>query len=215
MAANLGERLKEEREAQDITQAALAAMVTKLGFKLTQSAIEKIEGRGATRPRCLRELAAALKVRQQWLLDGKPPKTAPARQPALPRHGTVRLLGFAGARAQVNVVDTLSGDRDQDDGIDPPILDGDDWYVVLVRGRSMHPVYRDGDKLFFRKIEHGSDDIHNRDCVVETERGRVYVKTIRKARDGLFDLLSYDQSIEPIRDVALRWAAPIRVVERG
>lgn len=67
----LGDRVAAERNARGMTQAHLAAEVTDLGFKISQQGIAKIEERGATRPKCLIELAAALGVRPEWLKTGR------------------------------------------------------------------------------------------------------------------------------------------------
>lgn len=69
-----GARVAEERQRLDLSQAELAVRVSRLGYKISQTGIDKIEKRDTTRPKCLRELAVALNVTQEWLLTGSEPK---------------------------------------------------------------------------------------------------------------------------------------------
>lgn len=69
-----GSRIADERERQGMTQADLAAQVSRLGYKITQQGIDKIEKRDTQRPKCLKELAIALKVTEEWLLTGIEPR---------------------------------------------------------------------------------------------------------------------------------------------
>jgi transcriptional regulator with XRE-family HTH domain len=69
-----GFRVAEERSRLDLSQQQLADRVTRLGYKITQTGIDKIEKRDTARPKCLKELALALNVTQEWLLTGQEPK---------------------------------------------------------------------------------------------------------------------------------------------
>lgn len=69
-----GSRVAEERLALGMSQQELASRVTKLGYKISQTGIDKIEKRDTQRPKCLKELASALNVSEQWLLSGQGPK---------------------------------------------------------------------------------------------------------------------------------------------
>lgn len=71
-----GTRVAEERARLDLSQQELADRVTRLGYKITQTGINKIERRDTIRPKCLKELAIALNVTQEWLLTGHEPKRA-------------------------------------------------------------------------------------------------------------------------------------------
>ena len=70
----VGSRVAEERIIQGITQQELADRVTRLGYKISQTGIDKIEKRNTKRPKCLKELSIALKVTENWLLTGNQPK---------------------------------------------------------------------------------------------------------------------------------------------
>lgn len=69
-----GFRVAEERERLGLSQQELASRVSRLGYKITQTGIDKIEKRDTQRPKCLKELAVALNVTQEWLLTGIEPK---------------------------------------------------------------------------------------------------------------------------------------------
>jgi transcriptional regulator with XRE-family HTH domain len=69
-----GHRVAEERQRLGLSQDELARRVTKLGYPITQTGIDKIEKRDTERPKSLKELALALAVNEEWLLTGKEPK---------------------------------------------------------------------------------------------------------------------------------------------
>ena len=75
-----GSRVAQERMRLDLSQQQLADRVTRFGYKITQTGIDKIEKRDTARPKCLKELAIALGVTQEWLLTGQEPKKAVSDQ---------------------------------------------------------------------------------------------------------------------------------------
>lgn len=70
-----GFRIAQERLAQDLSQQTLADMVNRLGGKITQTGIDKIEKRDTARPRYIKEIAMALGLNDEYLLSGKLPKS--------------------------------------------------------------------------------------------------------------------------------------------
>lgn len=70
----VGSRVADERNNQRMTQQELANKVTNLGYTISQTGIDKIEKRDTKRPKCLKELAVALQVTENWLLTGTQPK---------------------------------------------------------------------------------------------------------------------------------------------
>lgn len=77
----LGERVKEKRVGLGLSQAELAARVSKiLRRKITQVAIHHIESRGNVSPRFVVELAHVLGVSLSWLQHGR--EDRPPRQDA-------------------------------------------------------------------------------------------------------------------------------------
>lgn len=68
---SLGDRVRAAREAKNLTQAALAKLVVKAGYKsMTQGGIGQIERRGHSEPKCIVQLAEALGVPARWLQIG-------------------------------------------------------------------------------------------------------------------------------------------------
>lgn len=70
-----GSRVAEERMRLGMSQQELATQVSRLGYSITQTDIDKIEKRDTARPKCLKELAGALGVTQEWLLTGIEPRS--------------------------------------------------------------------------------------------------------------------------------------------
>jgi transcriptional regulator with XRE-family HTH domain len=154
--------------------------------------------RGDTIPR----LADALDVHFVWLRDGVGPQWR-----------RIPVVGYVGAGEQFHAIDDLS----QGAGLDSVDfdLDGADPIAVEVRGDSMLPVYRPGDRLLCSRLA-GSDEsgFLGKDCVVRLTDGAGYVKrVVRGAGPGRYTLLSY--AAEPIAEVALEWAAPILWIKRA
>lgn len=90
----------------------------------------------------------------------------------------------------------------------PPGVYPTEVACVKVRGHSMHPVYRDGDFLFYRRKGDMQAGFLNEDCIVALDDGRYFVKTLAKGENyGTFTLLSYNEP--PINNVKVKWAAPV------
>ena len=147
-------------------------------------------------------LSAALEVEASWLRDGHGPQWR-----------RIPVVGYVGAGEKFHSVDDLA----QGAGLDSVDLDldGADPIAVEVRGESMLPVYRPGDRLLCSRLK-GSDESSflGRDCVVKLTNGAGYVKrVVRGARPRRFTLLSY--AADPIAEVELEWAAPIIWIKRA
>lgn len=99
-----------------------------------------------------------------------------------------------------------------------PVGFGDQPIAVEVRGTSMLPVYRPGDRLLGDKREtpSGIASSLNRDCIVMTTQAEGYLKRLVKgSRAGSYTLRSYNPDFSDIEDVAIQWVAPIMWVRRG
>lgn len=84
-----------------------------------------------------------------------------------------------------------------------------------VRGRSMIPLYHNGDLLFHRRIE--SDPARYKDEVVvaQVQNGKRYVKLILPGtKKGLFHLVSVNPAFAPLEDQKLAWVGPIEWVHK-
>jgi phage repressor protein C with HTH and peptisase S24 domain len=206
----LGERVKREREARKWTQLELAALVKKAGFEsMSQGGIAQIERRGDTQPKCIVQLAAVFGVTAKWLQTGKGEKHPPKL--ILPQPGPqVPIRSYVGAGEQVIPIE-------EDSLIDfvpaPPGMEQAE--ATLVRGRSMVPLYHDGDVLFHRRLELDPARLRDEVVVAQVRDGRRYVKLLRPgSRKGLFTLVSINPDHKPIRDQALAWVAPIEWVRK-
>lgn len=92
-----------------------------------------------------------------------------------------------------------------------------DTIAVEVRGDSMSPVYRSGDKLICQR-HYGPhlDNFIGRDCVIQTRDGDHFIKILKRGtKPNRMTLKSYNPLVDDIEDVAIAWAAPVLWVKRG
>ena len=128
---------------------------------LSRENVKKYCQGGVSQPRgeALPHLAEALDVHVVWLRDGVGPQWR-----------RIPVVGYVGAGEQFHAVDDLS----QGAGHDMVDLDlsGTDPIAVEVRGDSMMPVYRPGDRLLCSRLA-GSDEsgFLGKDCVVRLTNG--------------------------------------------
>lgn len=116
------------------------------------------------------------------------------------------VVGYVGAGMQV--LSERDGDLERvpvPPGTNVPVE------VVVVRGDSMYPAYRDGDRLIFEAISRAIEDLVGRECVVQLTDGRKLVKTIRRSGDQ-FVLESFNAPL--ITDVVIEAAWPVKWIER-
>ncbi|WP_192843847.1 XRE family transcriptional regulator [Aureimonas sp. D3] len=83
--------------------------------------------------------------------------------------------------------------------------------VVTVRGDSMYPIYRNGDRLIFETVARKLEDVVGKECVVELSDGRKLVKTLRQVGN---EIILESWNSPPITNVVIRMAYPIRWIER-
>lgn len=151
----------------------------------------------------LDKLADALGIQRLWLKEGIGPELA-----------GYPLVGSMSAGERFLPID----DHEQGAGLDFVSLDLDaaDPIAIQVRGRSMLPVYRDGDTLFCSR-QRGLDigRCIGADCIVMTEDGEGYLKVLKAgSKSGLYTLESYNRAFEDIVDVRLLWVAPVQIIKR-
>lgn len=194
------DRAKEvmEQRGWKIAELARRADVNKEAlYKQLQGKAE--QPRGET----LKRIAAALGVSPIWLRDGE---GAPLTE--------VPVVGFISAGEAYTPFD----DHAKGAGFDTVPLDFGAYPIAIeVRGTSMLPVYRAGDRLMCDKLEGDSvSRAIGRDCVVMTAAGEGYLKRVLKgSRRGLYTLRSYNPDYADIPDQTLAWAAPVAWVRRG
>lgn len=204
----LGERVKQEREAKGWSQAELARRVSAiLRRPVSQVAVHHVESRGAVNPRFVVELAQALDVGLEWLRYGRGQKQVADGEVELP----VRTIVGAG--------DEVMGPADGDEHpfdyepAPPGLYDGE---VTEVRGRSMLPLYRDGDRLFHKVMTDDPTTLIGEVAVVKLKDGRRFVKVLQPGKKrGLFRLESVNPAYEPIEDQPVASAARILWVKKA
>jgi phage repressor protein C with HTH and peptisase S24 domain len=194
------ERLKRARDEAGLSQTALAKRAG-----VSQQAIGEIE-RGAVRSsKAIFKIASALGVPASFL-DPSIPST--------PLGGHfVPVVGYVGAGSAIFTVD----DHPKGGGLEeveaPPGVSSSSVIALRVRGDSMVPVYRDGDLIFYDQKESG-DLMHlvGRDCVVQLEDGRTFLKELRRSNG---DLYLHSHNADPIINPRISWAARVRWIERA
>ena len=96
--------------------------------------------------------------------------------------------------------------------------------ALTVRGRSMEPLFRDGDTLYIYgddPIASDPDRLIGRDCAVVLagdRKGETYIKRIRRAdngKPGYFNLESINPIWHTMADVQLLQARPVRYIRRA
>lgn len=188
-----GDRIAQERNAQGLTQQALADKVTRLGRKITQTGINKIETRGSARPLALPEIAKALGVMENWLRDGKGPKIPP--EEPLPGQGQVRvkLISWVSAGRLVR-------DDTVDDILDNLMVGGlpskGEWIALKVDGDSMDRISPPGSVILVNTRDRRL--VANALYVIADEEGNASYKRYRPGPPPRFEPVSSNKDLDPI-----------------
>lgn len=149
------------------------------------------------------EYARAFKVSACWLLtgEGSPPDLK------------IRLTGYVGAGGMIYLANDTA-DLGAVEEIEIPGPAFKEYAAFKVRGNSLYPAYRDGEIIFARKAGGPPGDHVNCECVVRTEDGRTYLKTlIPGSADQRFTLISFNAP--PMPDQRVLWAAPVEWARRA
>ncbi len=163
-------------------------------------AVRNNDRRGVT-TETLAALAPVLGTTASWLLEGVGDTAGRASVP---------IMGRIGAGAEI-LPDDEQIPPDGLSEVDLPFPLFPDAIAFIVEGHSMYPRFNAGDVVICRQAEHDPGAISGREAAVRTADGKRYVKTIRRGtRADRFDLESHNAP--PIRDVAIAWASPIRLV---
>lgn len=191
------------KHADNLSQAELARKLTeKLGRSIDRAAVNKMAkpgGRGIAAD----ELLAISEITEY-----------PAPSPrGRARAKTAQALGYVGAGSEIVPID----DHAQGAGLEevelPPNVPSDSA-LVIVRGDSMYPRYFDNEYLFYREYEGNLADLIGKECVVQLEDGRTFVKVLKRGQGGLFNLESFNAPT--IENQAVRRAGPVIArVNRG
>lgn len=123
---------------------------------------------------------------------------------------SVPLFGYVGAGAKVYPFE----DCDPVDYVELPYRSTDEIGALIVHGESMFPAYWEGDIVFFQKEDYDDPKRHLfEECIVFTENEELYIKQVHPgSTSGTYTLVSYNAP--PIVDTALKWVAPVFLVDR-
>lgn len=201
-ARRMQNRLKEIREALGMSQKDVADLVRP---RTTPQQIGRLEkNQRSLRPEWVERLAPALRCDPSELLYGPREKRK-----------TVPLVGYAGAGERY-YPDPMAGPWIGFDEVDAPPFDAN-VVAVRVRGDSMKPTYRDGDLLYFERIDgHSPNDFVGRDCIVQVRGGPTYLKVLEHgAEPHRYRLESYNKESADIDGVDVEWAARIVWVKKA
>jgi len=128
---------------------------------------------------------------------------------------TIAVAGRVGAGAQVQLSDPYPKGEGLYHVACPPQIGPNGIVAVEVEGNSMEPAYEEGDVLFYsREVMGVPAEAIGRRCVIEDANGMVWIKLLRRRDgqpEGLFDLISFHADTPPMYDVAIKWAAPIKM----
>lgn len=186
---SVGERCKTARKELKMSQQELADAVSRLGFKIGQSAIGNLESGKTKTPLFLHELAQALNVSTEWLRygtgDGKSQKVAVQSKVASIVVPTIESMA-----RDIPVLGTASGGNGQvlmrGDAIDyvrrPPSLAGrTDVFALYIEDVSMVPAFNLGDLVFVERrrprvgdhciVEYQSDAKNELRCIIKKLAG--------------------------------------------
>jgi len=147
--------------------------------------------------------AHAFKVDPAWLLTGQG-RPSPTDK--------VKITGYVGAGGLVYMAEEMGGPGALE-AVDLPPGDYGEFGIFKVRGTFYYPAYRDNELLFVRMAAGAPVEHVNRDCIVGTDDGRCFLKTIIPgSKEGRFTLLAF--SDPPILDVCVQWAWPVEWVRK-
>lgn len=185
----IGERIAQARQQRGMSQRALADAVG-----TAQTTISSWE-RGRTEPTRsdVERVAIALSIKPSELELGAP--TGEQR--------TVPVVGYVAAGSAAILYSEGQGNLDQ---VTAPDNAGPKTVAAEIKGDSLGPVL-DNWLVFYDDVRSPvTPDMHNQLCVIGLADGRVLVKRLRPAANGLFHLDS--NSNEPtLTDQVVEWAA--------
>ena len=182
--------------------------IQSLRAKLSLTQAELADLVGTTQAQVQRLERGQRKLTLEWAEKLAPVLKTTARDLMFPIDETAKapVVGFVGAGMQIYA------DRETDpEFVDVPPGMKVPLEVVIVRGDSMYPVYRDGDRLIFEAISRPLDEMIGRECVVQLADGRKLVKTLRVSGNEVV-LESFNAPL--ISNIVIEAAWPVKWIER-
>ncbi len=189
MVPNMGNRLKQLREASDLTQEEVAERM-----HISKSQYVKLE-RGERRltQEYISRAAQAFRVSDAEILSKQDANLVP-------------IMGLIGAGAEINP-DYEQTPPEGLDQVELPFPLPDDMIAFEVRGDSMLPAYKDGHIIIcYRDQRRPTHAFFGEEAAVKTADGRRFLKTIMRGSSGV-NLLSWNAG--PIENVQLEWVGEI------
>ena len=162
---------------------------------------------GTTRNQYVKLEGGSRRLSDVWIARAASAYGVDAGDIVTDRRGTVAVVGYVGAGSEAHFYGEsqgMLGEARAPDGAKPETV------AVEVRGDSLGPIF-DGWLVTYDDVRSPfTDDLLGRLCVVGLDDGRVLVKMVSRAKTApdRFDL--HGQFGEPIRNVALDWAAPVK-----
>lgn len=144
----------------------------------------------------LERLATALGTTSEWLLQARGDETAPG----------VPIMGVVGAGAHYKPFE----DQGNLDFAERPPNAQEAYGAAWVKGHSQHPVYRDGELVYFTEFREDVDNFVGEDVIAELADGQMLLKTLaRRIKRGHYALTSHNApeiaDAEVLRVAAVRW----------
>ncbi len=146
----------------------------------------------------LSKLALALETTPEWLVEERGDETLRG----------IPIMGYVGAGAHYKPYE----DQGALDFADAPPHSSGVLGAARVRGHSQHPVYRDGDVIYFGAGRDDVDEFVGEDVIAELDDGSMILKVLESGADGLFTLSSHNAPA--IKGACVLRVAPIRWIDR-
>lgn len=185
--------------------ASAAAGMSRDAIRSVRRGIEGGRQRGIS-TETLEKLAPVLDTTPEWLLREAGPESVsePGVDGEYEQSSGIPIKGWVGASSQAQY---YPEETHFDDA--PMIRDATkDTIALEIRGTSLGELF-DRWVVYFDQVRSPvTPDLIGRTCVVGLPDGRVLVKKLKRAKDGLYDLLSNTE--EPIRGVTVDWAARVK-----
>ena len=149
-------------------------------------------------------LAEALETSEGWLLNGEGNEELATNR----IERTVSLVGYVGAGAETHFYAVAQGDLDE---VPAPAGSSLETRAVEIRGDSLGSLF-DRWLVFYDDVRSPvTSDLIGKLCVVGLSDERVLIKKIRNgSKRNLYRLLSEKEA--PIEDVAVDWAAKVKIM---
>lgn len=144
----------------------------------------------------LAKLAIALETTTEWLLEERGEETAPG----------VPIMGYVGAGAHYKPYE----DQGNLDFAERPPGAVEAYGAARVKGHSQHPVYRDGELIYFTEFRDDVSEFVGEDVIAELADGQMVLKTLaRPSSPHHYTLTSHNApdmvDVEVVRVAAVRW----------